>query len=284
MKRFLTDIVVLIVIAAIVLAGGYFYVRKTCGLDLFVAAGHIKALSERTDTKKSFPLSYGEEDLPEAVEGVNRCGVGLIATAEDGGYEFVSAPSGIMSRAVILTEKQTAAFLSLLIGNSEESLSVGGTKIPAEIVEVRFAEVSKENGATVSYTIKIDTAPLKTRMNVFPSSLIKPFFPDELYLTSVVEIKKEAEPFSYLAETRELSINGLSAEYTRKILDDIGSFVKIGSAEDAGAVGIFLTNLLLGGEESQGFAYSLRIYGAKNFVFDDVSFGAQHGKIFAVVV
>ena len=114
MKRFLTDIVVLIVIAAIVLAGGYFYVRKTCGLDLFVAAGHIKALSERTDTKKSFPLSYGEEDLPEAVEGVNRCGVGLIATAEDGGYEFVSAPSGIMRERSFLPKNRPRPFFRSL--------------------------------------------------------------------------------------------------------------------------------------------------------------------------
>ncbi len=283
MKKFAVVLLCFVIISATLVFGSYFYMKQSYGIDVFVAIGQFEKLSEKVDEKSVFPMKFSEEDASAAFESVNGCGTDVITCNEKGECVF-NYRSGKMTRAVILTEKQTAGLLSVLMKNSSGSLTVGDKELSAEVIQVIIDNVDEKGGAEVKLTLKIKTDNLKKFMNAFPSSVMRGLFPDELYVTSVFRMEKSDSEFSFEVKPQSLLLNGFSSAETQDILNSLGSFVKIDADVFNSALAETFTGLLIGTDENLGFATSLKALGAKDVKFADLSAGAGFEKVFAVVI
>ena len=278
-RNLIITLVVIVAILGVVIIGGYVYVRTTYGIDLFRTAGQLKTLTKDVDESALCPNAYGEQDFVEMKSAVNDKIDGLIVYEKDKGYNgysvnFASLAGKSMTDPIFLTEKHVGAIAqTVFFGQTAGKLKIGGKDVSVTVVQIDFSEIAANGSADFGVVAKIDLTPFKADMGGFPYKYFKKYIPDNLYVSSTVRVDKtEEDGFSYKVSHKSVTLNNLSADDTADLFNTLNAVLKIGTAENLNMqVGTMAVNALIGTEESNGFAYSLKAIGATAFKFETAS-------------
>ena len=278
-RNLIITLVVIVAILGVVIIGGYVYVRTTYGIDLFRTAGQLKTLTKDVDESALCPNAYGEQDFVEMKSAVNDKIDGLIVYEKDKGYNgysvnFASLAGKSMTDPIFLTEKHVGAIAqTVFYEQTGGKIKLGDKEVSVTVMQVDFSEIAANGSADFGVVAKLDLTPFKADMGGFPYKYFKKYIPDNLYVSSTVRVDKtEEDGFAYTVTHKSLTLNNLSADDTADLFDTLNAVLKIGTAENLNMqVGSMAVNALIGTEESNGFAYSLKAIGATAFKFEIAS-------------
>ena len=269
--RFIIWLFSIIITLALILGIGCLIVKQKYGVDVFSTISQIKTLNQKVDESK-YDSKFSDNDMKDAQIAVNAKMEGLISYNEEDGYKIKEEGIGVESQIsadLLLSDKQLGAIINNLINQNEEgmTLDVSGNKLQIYFIQLKFLEV-RENEADINIVVKVDVRELKQKMNSFPTNIVAKRIPDYLYISSTSTIKKGENAFEYEVLSKDIEINNLNSQDTKSFLNTLNLVFKFGTSDDFNLmIAKPFVNALIGNSENNGFAYSLRGFGVKDYDF-----------------
>lgn len=269
--RFIIWLFSIIITLALILGIGCLIAKKKYGVDVFSTISQIKTLNQKVDETK-YDARFSDDDMKSAQIAVNAKMQGLISYSEESGYKIGEEGIGVESKIsadLLLSDKQLGAITNTLISQNEEgmTLDISGNKLQISFLQVKFVEV-REKEADINIVVKVDVRDLKQKMNSFPMNLIAKKIPDYLYISSTSTVKKGGNAFEYEVLSKDIEINNLNSQDTKSFLNTLNLVFKFGTSDDFNLmIAKPFVNALIGNSENNGFAYSLRGLGVKDYDF-----------------
>lgn len=277
--RFIIWLFSIIITLALILGIGCLIVKQKYGVDVFSTISQIKTLNQKVDESK-YDSKFSDNDMKDAQIAVNAKMEGLISYTEEDGYKIKEEGIGVESQIsadLLLSDKELGAIINNLINQNEEgmTLDVSGNKLQIYFIQLKFLEV-RENEADINIVVKVDVRELKQKMNSFPTNIVAKRIPDYLYISSTSTIKKGENAFEYEVLSKDIEINNLNSQDTKSFLNTLNLVFKFGTSDDFNLmIAKPFVNALIGNSENNGFAYSLRGLGVKDYDFvvvDDINY------------
>ena len=269
-KKLIITIITLVVVIIAGAVGTYIYVKNTYDIDLINTVLQLKKISDPVDEKKLITNPYTEEDKTKAHEEVNNSVNGFIG---NDGINFDKLLTE-MKTVIKLDDKQLACLAQEVIDQEMKGkITIGEQDIPLSLMQIDISNVNNEGNADFNTIVKLDISSFKTNMNNFPLSMLKKYVPDYLYISSTVWVEKNKEnevvvPFAYSTTYTSFTINTLTDKETTELFKTLDAVIKIGTADNLNTqIGNAVLGSLIGSEEQNGLAYSLKQYGAKDYKF-----------------
>ena len=269
--RFIIWLFSIIITLALILGIGCLIVKQKYGVDVFSTISQIKTLNQKVDESK-YDSKFSDNDMKDAQIAVNAKMEGLISYNEEDGYKIKEEGIVVESQIsadLLLSDKQLGAIINNLINQNEEgmTLDVSGNKLQIYFIQLKFLEV-RENEADINIVVKVDVRELKQKMNSFPTNIVAKRIPDYLYISSTSTIKKGENAFEYEVLSKDIEINNLNSQDTKSFLNTLNLVFKFGTSDDFNLmIAKPFVNALIGNSENNGFAYSLRGLGVKDYDF-----------------
>lgn len=269
--RFLIWIFSIVCSLALLLGAACLFVKLKYDVSVFSTISQVKTLNETVDETK-YDARFSDDDMKSAQIAVNAKMKGLISYSEESGYKIGEEGIGVESKIsadLLLSDKQLGAIINTLISQNEEgmTLDISGNKLQISFLQVKFVEV-REKEADINIVVKVDVRDLKQKMNSFPMDLIAKKIPDYLYISSTSTVKKGENAFEYEILSKNIEINNLSSDDTKSFLNTLNLVFKFGTSDDFNLmIASPFVNALIGNEENNGFAYSLKGLDVKDYDF-----------------
>lgn len=269
--RFIIWLFSIIITLAFILGIGCLIVKQKYGVDVFSTISQIKTLNQKVDESK-YDSKFSDNDMKDAQIAVNAKMKGLISYTEEDGYKINKEGIGVESQIsadLLLSDKQLGAIINNLINENAEGLTldVSGNKLKIDFIQLKFVEI-REKEADINIVVKVDVRELKQKMNSFPTNIIAKKIPDYLYISSTSTIKKGDNAFEYEVLSKDIEINNLNSQDTKSFLNTLNLVFKFGTSDDFNLmIAKPFVNALIGNSENNGFAYSLRGLGVKDYDF-----------------
>ncbi len=269
--RFIIWLFSIIITLALILGIGCLIVKQKYGVDVFSTISQIKTLNQKVDESK-YDSKFSDNDMKDAQIAVNAKMKGLISYTEEDGYKINKEGIGVESQIsadLLLSDKQLGAIINNLINENAEGLTldVSGNKLKIDFIQLKFVEI-REKEADINIVVKVDVRELKQKMNSFPTNIIAKKIPDYLYISSTSTIKKGGNAFEYEVLSKDIEINNLNSQDTKSFLNTLNLVFKFGTSDDFNLmIAKPFVNALIGNSENNGFAYSLRGLGVKDYDF-----------------
>lgn len=269
-KKLIITIITIVVVIIAGAVGTYIYVKNTYDIDLINTVLQLKKISDPVDEKKLITNPCTEEDKTKAHEEVNNSVNGFIG---NDGINFDKLLTE-MKTVIKLDDKQLACLAQEVIDQEMKGkITIGEQDIPLSLMQIDISNVNNEGNADFNTIVKLDISSFKTNMNNFPLSMLKKYVPDYLYISSTVWVEKNKEnevvvPFAYSTTSTSFTINTLTDKETTELFKTLDAVIKIGTADNLNnQIGNAILGSLIGNEEQNGLAYSLKQYGAKDYRF-----------------
>lgn len=269
-KKLIITIITIVVVIIAGAVGTYIYVKNTYDIDLINTVLQLKKISDPVDEKKLITNPCTEEDKTKAHEEVNNSVNGFIG---NDGINFDKLLTE-MKTVIKLDDKQLACLAQEVIDQEMKGkITIGEQDIPLSLMQIDISNVNNEGNADFNTIVKLDISSFKTNMNNFPLSMLKKYVPDYLYISSTVWVEKNKEnevvvPFAYSTTSTSFTINTLTDKETTELFKTLDAVIKIGTADNLNnQIGNAILGSLIGSEEQNGLAYSLKQYGAKDYKF-----------------
>lgn len=281
-KGLIITLIVIVALVGVTVIGGYVYVRKNYGIDLFRTAGQLKTLSQNPDESELCPNAFSATDMADVKTELDKNVNGLVSYREGEGYNgYVVDFSAIAAPApfaddIVLSSKQAGALAqTIFFEQTGGVVKIGDKELSVRLVQTDFANVSDDGSADFNVVANVSLKPFKDEMNDFPFSLFKKYVPDELYVSSTVRVDKTDGGMAYSVAHKQLKLNNLSADDTDDLFHTLDAVLKIGSAENLNMqIGTTAVNAIIGNSDHKGFAYSMQALGKTSFKFTSVSGGS----------
>lgn len=108
----------------------------------------------------------------------------------------------------------------------------------------------------------------QTKNEFFSNEFNRKKIPDYLYISSTSTVKKGENAFEYEILSKNIEINNLSSDDTKSFLNTLNLVFKFGTSDDFNLmIASPFVNALIGNEENNGFAYSLKGLDVKDYDF-----------------
>lgn len=269
--RFLIWIFSIVFSLALLLGAACLFVKLKYDVSVFSTISQVKTLNETVDETK-YDARFSDDDMKSAQIAVNAKMKGLISYTEEDGYKIKEEGIGVESQIsadLLLSDKQLGAIINNLINENAEGLTldVSGNKLKIDFIQLKFVEI-REKEADINIVVKVDVRELKQKMNSFPTNIIAKKIPDYLYISSTSTIKKGDNAFEYEVLSKDIEINNLNSQDTKSFLNTLNLVFKFGTSDDFNLmIAKPFVNALIGNSENNGFAYSLRGLGVKDYDF-----------------
>lgn len=269
-KKLIITIITLVVVIIAGAVGTYIYVKNTYDIDLINTVLQLKKISDPVDEKKLINNPYSNEDKERAHEIINNSVNGFIGSDKINFDKLLTE----MKTVIKLDDKQLACLAQEVIDQEMKGkITIGEQDIPLSLMQIDISNVNNEGNADFNTIVKLDISSFKTNMNNFPLSMLKKYVPDYLYISSTVWVEKNKEnevvvPFAYSTTSTSFTINTLTDKETTELFKTLDAVIKIGTADNLNnQIGNAILGSLIGSEEQNGLAYSLKQYGAKDYRF-----------------
>ncbi len=264
-------VVGIILLVAIIAVSLFAFVKIKFDVNLLDVISQVKTLTEEVNASETYTKMFANEDLESVKISLNTSfNSDVVTNTEADGYKISEDITSNLTGTLQLTDKQVASLISMVLKNQDEvaSVKIGETNLNIELVQVEFSNLVENYSVDYNVVVKVSLKSLKDNMKGFPFNLIKNYIPEDVYISSTVNIKKGTEPFAYTYESKSLEINNLKTEDVNSLLTTVNKFVDFGDAAKLNNMiaGSF-ADAMLGNEEVNGFVYSLKDAGATDFNF-----------------
>lgn len=267
-KRLLIFIITIVAILGVATVGAYVYVRKTYNIDLFNMPSELKKLNTEVDEAVLCPNAYKSEDKVNIKDKINLSFNDTISyTKADGLKLDLSKLNSKMKTIIKLTDRELACLADEAIKEElDGKITIASNDIPIVIKQIEISNVNDGN-ANMNIVFKLDIKEIK---NNIPGVLkyLKKYIPDDLYVSSTFAVTKTTQSFAYELSSVMFKLNNLNDSETKELMDVLNLLFKFGSSEDFNLmIANIVMQALVGDKDNQGFAYSLKEYGASDFKF-----------------
>ena len=281
MKKLIKWLLGIVLSFAIFFGGIFLFVKIKYDVNLFSLIKQVNILNENVDESTIFTnkIVYSE-DMKSIKDTMDTKIPGLITYDESTDTYAIgeSIPVGIVWTKIDLTDRQSGAILQTLLKSSKANANVtfGSKKIDMQLVEVSFLSLNEETKATtIKIVIKLDLSEVKSEWKSFPLSTIAKKVPDNLYISSTVDVTKNDGEFSYTVASNSITINKLNSKQTEHFIKALNVLSGIGTANELNlTIGEAFINGLIGYDDDHtGFAYALKNVvgnGVKDFDFEKI--------------
>ncbi len=272
LKKLLVSIFSIVVVAAIIVVSGYFIIKKNYGIDLLNTYKQLSILSKEVNEPTLITNGYDDSDLLSMEETLNNKTNGFIYRDKNGNLKINYDKPSIFNDDISLTDKQVAAYAQKAIEQEMNSkITVGNYEFGLELKQIDFSNI-KDGNCLFNVIIKLDLTSLETTLSKFPYSLVKKYIPKYLYISSNVNVNKGSKPFEYDTISEYLTINNLEKEDSKELVTTLNTILKTGTYDDLNLkISNEILYNLIGDEEHNGLAYSLKNVGAKDYTFSTIS-------------
>ena len=279
-RNILVTLVGIAFFLGLVVLGTQIFFKKRYDIDLFATINNFKTLSQPVDEATHFPDIFDTQDEKNAQTQVNASIADLITFDEETNKYTIHLTeiSSTMGAEIDLSDKELAAFAQMMVVQQMDGkIKISeSTTLDFWVKQIKITDVQGDGSATFNTVVKFDLSTIKNGMDKFPMSIIKKYVPDSLYVSSTVDITKDAtDNFKYTVSPKTLTFNNLTSEETANMFKTLDHFLKIGSAENLNKqIGETVMTVLVGvegDEEKQGLATGLKPVGATGYKFTSVS-------------
>lgn len=269
-KKLIVSVLSLVIIAAAVLVGGYYYILNTYQIDLLKTLEQLNVLSQQVDEEELCPNAFSTDDMVDVQTIVNQSAEDYITYTQENGYfvNFDNLPEE-MKYIIKLTDKQVGALAQTVIKQElDNKVEVGGQQLGIELKQVDFS-INESNEVSLNTIIALDISSLINQIpQGFPFDYITPKIPKVLYVSSTINVNRTEVAFSYEVAHKSLTLNNLSADQTQAFFHTLNVILNIGESESLNVtIGNAVMDAMVGNEEEKGFAYSLKDIGATDYEF-----------------
>lgn len=269
LKRLLIALLIMVLLAGALVAGAYFYVKNTYGIDVFKTIGQLKTLGREVDEAELCPNAFSESDMASVDDEINASVDGFISYTEENGYKvnFDDLPSE-MKTVIKLTDKQVGAVADTVVRQEMNGeVEIADKKVPVKLLQVAFGDIDESGNADFNVVVRLDLKPLTADVDEGAKRFVGKYLPEFLYVSSTVRVTRGAG-FEFAVAHKTLTLNNLSAKDTEEFLDTLDKLMGIGTAQTLNeTIGNTVLSSLIGSETQNGLAYSLKNIGATGYTF-----------------
>lgn len=269
LKRLLIALLIMVLLAGALVAGAYFYVKNTYGIDVFKTIGQLKTLGREVDEAELCPNAFSESDMASVEDEINASVDGFISYTEENGYKvnFDDLPSE-MKTVIKLTDKQVGAVADTVVRQEMNGeVEIADKKVPVKLLQVAFSDIDESGNADFNVVVRLDLKPLTADVDEGAKRFVGKYLPDFLYVSSTVRVTRGAG-FEFTVAHKTLTLNNLSAKDTEEFLGTLDKLMGIGTAQTLNeTIGNTVLSSLIGSESQNGLAYSLKNIGATGYTF-----------------
>ena len=268
-KRLLIALLIMVLLAGALVAGAYFYVKNTYGIDVFKTIGQLKTLGREVDEAELCPNAFSESDMASVDDEINASVDGFISYTEENGYKvnFDDLPSE-MKTVIKLTDKQVGAVADTVVRQEMNGeVEIADKKVPVKLLQVAFGDIDESGNADFNVVVRLDLKPLTADVDEGAKRFVGKYLPEFLYVSSTVRVTRGAG-FEFAVAHKTLTLNNLSAKDTEEFLGTLDKLMGIGTAQTLNeTIGNTVLSSLIGSETQNGLAYSLKNIGATGYTF-----------------
>ena len=269
LKRLLIALLIMVLLAGALVAGAYFYVKNTYGIDVFKTIGQLKTLGREVDEAELCPNAFSESDMASVEDEINASVDGFISYTEENGYKvnFDDLPSE-MKTVIKLTDKQVGAVADTVVRQEMNGeVEIADKKVPVKLLQVAFSDIDESGNADFNVVVRLDLKPLTADVDEGAKRFVGKYLPEFLYVSSTVRVTRGAG-FEFTVAHKTLTLNNLSAKDTEEFLGTLDKLMGIGTAQTLNeTIGNTVLSSLIGSESQNGLAYSLKNIGATGYTF-----------------
>lgn len=269
LKRLLIALLIMVLLAGALVAGAYFYVKNTYGIDVFKTIGQLKTLGREVDEAELCPNAFSESDMASVDDEINASVDGFISYTEENGYKvnFDDLPSE-MKTVIKLTDKQVGAVADTVVRQEMNGeVEIADKKVPVKLLQVAFGDIDESGNADFNVVVRLDLKPLTADVDEGAKRFVGKYLPEFLYVSSTVRVTRGAG-FEFTVAHKTLTLNNLSAKDTEEFLGTLDKLMGIGTAQTLNeTIGNTVLSSLIGSESQNGLAYSLKNIGATGYTF-----------------
>lgn len=269
LKRLLIALLIMVLLAGALVAGAYFYVKNTYGIDVFKTIGQLKTLGREVDEAELCPKAFSESDMASVEDEINASVDGFISYTEENGYKvnFDDLPSE-MKTVIKLTDKQVGAVADTVVRQEMNGeVEIADKKVPVKLLQVAFSDIDESGNADFNVVVRLDLKPLTADVDEGAKRFVGKYLPEFLYVSSTVRVTRGAG-FEFTVAHKTLTLNNLSAKDTEEFLGTLDKLMGIGTAQTLNeTIGNTVLSSLIGSESQNGLAYSLKNIGATGYTF-----------------
>lgn len=269
LKRLLIALLIMVLLAGALVAGAYFYVKNTYGIDVFKTIGQLKTLGREVDEAELCPNAFSESDMASVDDEINASVDGFISYTEENGYKvnFDDLPSE-MKTVIKLTDKQVGAVADTVVRQEMNGeVEIADKKVPVKLLQVAFGDIDESGNADFNVVVRLDLKPLTADVDEGAKRFVGKYLPEFLYVSSTVRVTRGAG-FEFTVAHKTLTLNNLSAKDTEEFLGTLDKLMGIGTAQTLNeTIGNTVLSSLIGSETQNGLAYSLKNIGATGYTF-----------------
>lgn len=269
LKRLLIALLIMVLLAGALVAGAYFYVKNTYGIDVFKTIGQLKTLGREVDEAELCPNAFSESDMASVEDEINASVDGFILYTEENGYKvnFDDLPSE-MKTVIKLTDKQVGAVADTVVRQEMNGeVEIADKKVPVKLLQVAFSDIDESGNADFNVVVRLDLKPLTADVDEGAKRFVGKYLPEFLYVSSTVRVTRGAG-FEFTVAHKTLTLNNLSAKDTEEFLGTLDKLMGIGTAQTLNeTIGNTVLSSLIGSESQNGLAYSLKNIGATGYTF-----------------
>ncbi len=267
--KILSLLLTVFLVCFFIFVAGCSYVHNCFKIDVLDSIESVSKLSAPFNEKSLYHNVYTKSDI-ESVKRETDLSLNGLILQNNSNYYINNQLSTQMQADISLTDKQISALADLLIASKNDFIvDVNSKQINLKDYNVRIRQITLSNvtinSVDLNAVIKCD---IKNAKMGFPSTLVKLFIPSQVYYSVTVKVIKTDDGFGYTTKYLDHALNYLNEEQTNNLLKLVNFIAKTGKAENfANTIGKSIVDLILGSEENNGLAYSLKDLGATSINF-----------------
>ena len=269
LKRLLIALLIIVILAGALVAGAYFYIKNTYGIDVFKTIGQLKTLGREVDEAELCPNAFSDGDMASVEDAINASVDGFISYTGENGYKvnFDNLPAE-MKTVIKLTDKQVGAVADTVVRQEMNGeVELADKKVPVKLLQVAFSDIDENGNANFNVVVCLDLKPLTADIDEGAKRFVGKYLPEFLYVSSTVRVTR-GTGFEFTVAHKTLILNNLSAEDTEEFFGTLDKLMGIGTAQTLNeTIGNTVLSSLIGSETQNGLAYSLENIGATGYTF-----------------
>ena len=237
-------------------------------IDSIEVINGLNSFNKKVDEDKVCSNKFNDEDREKAVEIINASTNDFIQNDKDNIILDYDRLVNDMQTIIELNDREVGAICSTYLDNVKNNkFDVGGFTFDVQLLELTFNNL-KEKSCDLSTIFKLNVASFKEQMNDFPFNVAKDMVPNDIYLFSIVTINKGDSAFEYSLTSTSFKMNACTIKQTSSLFEIVDLAFDIGNSSEINLlIGSTIVDSLIGNENKEGLAYSMRKVGASDYNF-----------------
>lgn len=271
MKKLIKALIIcgsIIGVIGVCVLSSHLVLKYKYNIDSIEVINGLNSFNKKVDEDKVCSNKFNEEDTEKAIEIINASTNDFIQNDKDNIVLDYDRLVNDMQTVIELNDREVGAICSTYLDSIKNNkFEVGGFTFDVQLLELTFNDLN-ETSCDLSTIFKLNIASFKEQMNDFPFNVAKDMVPNDIYLFSTVTVNKGDSAFEYSLTSTSFKMNACTIKQTSSLFQIVDLAFGIGNSSEINLlIGSTIVDSLIGNENKEGLAYSMRKVGASDYNF-----------------